>query len=155
GSGELGQVLASHLVKRYGVKHVVLSSRRGAEGPGARELSERLLQEGAQSVQLAACDVSDRHELAKLLGEIDRPLTGVFHLAAVLDDGVVSAQTPERLNTVFGPKLEGALHLDELTRQQDLAAFVMFSSAAGTLGSAGQSNYAAANAGLDALAWQR
>ncbi|HET8935166.1 MAG TPA: beta-ketoacyl synthase N-terminal-like domain-containing protein, partial [Polyangiales bacterium] len=101
--------------------------------------------------------VTDKRQLAAALSEIAaaHPLTGVFHLSAVLDDGLLASQTPERLAQVLEAKLIGALHLDALTRHQDLDAFVLFSSAAGTLGNAGQSTYAAANAGLDALAAQR
>ena len=102
-----------------------------------------------------ACDVSERAEVARLLAGIERELTAVFHLSAVLDDGLLGAQTPARMSAVLGAKLAGALHLDELTRERDLDAFVLFSSAAGTLGNAGQTTYAAANAGLDALAAQR
>ncbi|WP_143079274.1 KR domain-containing protein, partial [Streptomyces monashensis] len=102
-------------------------------------------------------DVGDRAQVAALLSGAERPWTGVFHLAAVLDDGVVEAQSPERLAGVWGPKADGARHLDELSRELglDLAAFVLFSSAAGVLGGAGQSNYAAANVFVDVLAARR
>ena len=82
-------------------------------------------------------------------------MRGVFHVAGALDDGVVTAQTAERIDRVFGAKVDGALHLDELTKHKELAAFVLFSSMAGVLGAAGQSNYAAANTLLDALAHRR
>ncbi|HET8932534.1 MAG TPA: SDR family NAD(P)-dependent oxidoreductase, partial [Polyangiales bacterium] len=154
GTGELGSELARHLVTTYGVKHLVLTSRRGASAPGADEQVQTLEGLGAHSVRLCACDVGEREQVAALLADIPE-LTAVFHLSAALEDGLVETQTPERLRQVFHAKLGGALHLDELTRGRELDAFVLFSSAAGTLGNAGQSTYAAANAGLDALAHQR
>ncbi|KOX01930.1 ketoreductase domain-containing protein, partial [Streptomyces sp. NRRL B-3648] len=85
------------------------------------------------------------------------PLSGVVHTAGVLDDGVIGALTPERLAGVFAPKVGAVAHLDELTRElvPELGAFVVFSSAAGVFGSAGQGNYAAANAYLDAVTQRR
>ncbi|MGX1887860.1 KR domain-containing protein, partial [Streptomyces sp. NPDC055287] len=83
------------------------------------------------------------------------PLTGVVHTAGVLDDGVIETLTPQRLANVLGPKADAARHLDELTRDMELSMFVTFSSMAGTVGGAGQGNYAAANAFLDALVERR
>ena len=156
GAGELGRELARHLVHRHGVRHLLLPSRRGLETPGAPELVAALRALGAETVQVVSCDMSDRESVRSVLSGIpaQRPLTGVFHLAGVLDDGVVPALTGERLEGVLRPKLDGAYHLHELTADQDLAAFVLFSSVAG-LGSPGQANYAAANVFLDALAAER
>ncbi|WP_133169036.1 type I polyketide synthase [Streptomyces sp. DH-12] len=159
GTGELGRALACHLVREHGVRHLVLTSRRGMDAPGAAELVEELTGSGAETVQVLACDVSRREDVALALAaaDADHPWTGVFHLAGVLDDGLLATQDAERLERVWAPKAAGALHLDQLTRQQglDLAAFVLYSSAAGVLGGAGQGNYAAANAFLDALAARR
>ncbi|MFF3291588.1 SDR family NAD(P)-dependent oxidoreductase [Streptomyces sp. NPDC003023] len=157
GTGELGRLVAHHLVGEHGIRHLVLTSRRGPNAPGTGELVRQLKEAGAESVTVAACDVSRRDDVASVLAAVpaDRPLTAVLHLAAVLDDGVVHNQSTERFRRVLEPKVAGALHLHELTEDLDLAAFVLFSSAAGTLGAPGQSNYAAANAFLDALAAHR
>ncbi|WP_424190547.1 SDR family NAD(P)-dependent oxidoreductase [Actinokineospora sp. G85] len=148
GTGSLGGVVARHLVTAHGVRRLVLASRRGLAAEGARDLAAELAGLGAE-VAVAACDVSDRDQVAALLAE--HPVTGVVHLTGVLDDGVIAALTPERLAGVFAPKVDAVRHLDELTRDLDLDAFVVFSSAAALMGSAGQGNYAAANAFLDGL----
>jgi acyl carrier protein len=134
----------------------VLTGRRGNETPGAKDARRELEGLGAH-VTMAAVDVSDGEALAAMLASLPAalPLRGVVHAAGVLDDGVLSEQSAERLARVMAPKVAGAEHLDALTQNADLDFFVLFSSAAGTFGSAGQGPYAAANAFLDALASRR
>jgi thioesterase domain-containing protein/NAD(P)-dependent dehydrogenase (short-subunit alcohol dehydrogenase family)/aryl carrier-like protein len=156
GTGGLGALLARHLVTEHGVRHLLLTSRRGPDAPGATELAAQLTALGAQ-VTIAACDAADRQALADLLAAIpdDHPLTGVVHAAGVMDSGLIGAMTPASLDTVLAPKADAAWHLHELTRDLDLACFALFSSAGGLVLAAGQANYAAANTFLDALAQHR
>ena len=156
GTGTLGGLVARHLAERHGVRRLVLLSRRGGDAPGAAELVAGLAALGAEAV-VERADVADRAALAGVLARIpeDRPLSGVVHTAAVLEDAPVTALEPERLDAVLRAKFEGAVHLHELTEGGAPVPLVLFSSAAGVLGSAGQGGYAAANAALDALAARR
>jgi acyl transferase domain-containing protein/short-subunit dehydrogenase/acyl carrier protein len=153
GTGGLGGLLAKHLVTQHGVRRLVLTSRRGQDAPGAAELLAELAELGA-TAKAVACDAADRDSIAGVLAGIDR-LTGVVHAAGVGDNGLISALTPERINTVLGPKADAAWHLHELTKDRDLQVFALFSSAGGMVLAAGQGNYAAANVFLDALATNR
>ncbi|NEE28490.1 KR domain-containing protein, partial [Streptomyces sp. SID7982] len=106
------------------------------------------------TVTFAACDVSDSDTVKALIA--DHPhLTAVVHTAGVLDDAMLDRLTVDRLDHVLRPSASGAELLDQYTRDLDLDAFVLFSSVVGTLGRAGQANFAAANAHLDAIAEQR
>ncbi|MEU8385444.1 type I polyketide synthase, partial [Streptosporangium sp. NPDC048865] len=156
GTGGLGALFARHVVAERGVRHLLLTSRRGLDAPGAPELRAELIAHGVK-VEIAACDVADRGQVASLLAGIDagHPLTAVIHTAGVLADGTIPSLTPQHLDAVLRPKVDAAWHLHELTRDADLAAFVLFSSLAGVIGAPGQGNYAAANTFLDALARTR
>ena len=156
GTGGLGSLVARHLVVESGVRSLVLVTRRGLDAPGAPELQTELESLGA-SVRVVACDVSDRDAVRGLLEQVptEFPLRGIVHAAGALDDGVIGSLTEERVDRVFAPKVDAAWHLHELTSHLDLSMFVLFSSAAATMGSPGQGNYAAANSFLDALAEYR
>ncbi|WP_329619727.1 type I polyketide synthase [Streptomyces sp. NBC_01255] len=151
-TGALGAVVARHLVHERGARRLVLLSRRGVEAPGAVELAEELEAAGAEVV-FAAVDVADRAALAEVVAAVpaERPLSAVVHTAGVSDDATVEALTPERLDAVLRPKVDAVWNLHELTKDMRLDAFVVYSSLAGLLGTAGQANYAAGNTFLDAL----
>ncbi|MGK4580164.1 SDR family NAD(P)-dependent oxidoreductase [Kitasatospora sp. HPMI-4] len=148
GTGGLGGLLARHLVSEHGVRRLVLAGRRGS-APG---LQAELAGAGAE-VSVVACDVSDRASVAALLAA--HPVDSVIHAAGTVRDGVIGSLTEELLDEVFRAKVDGAWHLHELTAGRELRAFVLFSSLAAVLDGAGQGNYAAANAFLDALAGHR
>ena len=134
----------------------MLIGRRGVTPEATATLDE--LQASGTTVIAKSIDVSDESALRALLNLIRRdgpPLRGVVHSAGVLDDAGLIQQNPGRFARVFAPKVRGGWLLDRLTRCDPLDLFVMFSSVAAVIGSAGQANHSAANAFLDLLAHER
>ncbi|MBL7260320.1 type I polyketide synthase, partial [Paractinoplanes lichenicola] len=156
GTGGVGSLVARHLAGARGVRSLLLASRRGSSAAGVAELVAELESTGAV-VRVADCDVADRDAVAQLLDTLPGayPLTAVVHAAGVLADGTVESLTGESVDHVLGAKVGGAVNLHELTKDRPLSAFIQFSALAGTLGTAGQANYAAANGFLDGLAGAR
>ncbi|WP_157108052.1 beta-ketoacyl reductase, partial [Nocardia amikacinitolerans] len=156
GTGTLGAILARHLVTTHHTRHLLLTSRRGPDHPTAAALIAELADLGATAT-VVACDCADPDAVAQLLRDIptQHPLTAVFHTAAVLHDATLATLTADHLHQVLRPKIDAAWHLHRLTADLPLAAFVLYSSAAGLLGNPGQANYAAANTFLDTLAQYR
>ncbi|MGW3572144.1 SDR family NAD(P)-dependent oxidoreductase, partial [Streptomyces sp. NPDC000941] len=155
GTGGIGGLLARWAVG-HGAGHLVLTSRRGPDAPGAAELAAELRAMGA-SVTIAACDAADRDALRGVLDAIpaEHPLTAVIHAAGVVEHGLIADADPGHLDRLLAPKALAARHLHELTKGHDLSAFVLFSSVSAIWGSGQQGAYAAANAYLDALAEHR
>ncbi|HGM5492299.1 TPA: SDR family NAD(P)-dependent oxidoreductase, partial [Serratia fonticola] len=155
GLGAIAQQIARRLAKA-GAEHLMLTGRRGLDTPGAAKAVAELEQAGTR-VTVVPADIADPQAVRQLLAKVPQalPLRGIIHAAGVLDDGILREQTEEQLANVFAAKVQGAINLDEQTRERDLDFFVLFSSIAGTLGSAGQGGYAAANACLDAIAGNR
>ena len=155
GTGGIGLKLAQFLVDR-GARHLVLASRSGATKETSPVI-HKLTHTGAR-IESRALDIADAQKLTALLDEIKQkmpPLRGIFHAAGVLHDTVISNQNAENFHSVFAAKALGAWNLHKLTGNYALDFFVFFSSLASVTGSSGQSNYAAANAFLDALAHHR
>ncbi|MER6694788.1 SDR family NAD(P)-dependent oxidoreductase, partial [Streptomyces minutiscleroticus] len=149
-TGGLGRLVARHLAEVHRVAELVLVARSGVP----EDLLTDLEAHGVR-VRAEAADVADRSALAGIVDALGDRLTGVVHVAGIVDDGVIEALDDTRWDKVLRPKVDAAWHLHELTAGLDLAAFVLYSSASGVLGGAGQGNYAAGNAFLDGLAAHR
>jgi acyl transferase domain-containing protein/NADPH:quinone reductase-like Zn-dependent oxidoreductase/acyl carrier protein len=154
--GGIGLEVAKWAVAQ-GARHLVLAGRSGAASPLAKRTVEELGNKGV-TVMAASCDVSKEPEVARLMADIAvkmPPLKGIFHAAAVLDDGFLADLNASRIEKVMDPKALGAWYLDRHTRSMALDWFVLFSSVSAWVGNPGQANYVAANAFLDALAQHR
>ncbi|MBB3230180.1 type I polyketide synthase [Halomonas stenophila] len=156
GLGGFGLKTARWLASR-GARHLILVGRSGAASEEAKAGVAALRKEGVR-VEAAACDITDREALARLLAECRErmpPLRGVVHAATVIDDGLIRNLDGERIRRVLSPKIDGARHLDALTRDAPLDFFVLYSSATTLFGNPGQANYVAANHWLEALVASR
>lgn len=152
--GGLGRLIAERLVAN-GARHLVLMGRSGAAG---HEAFVADLSRAGVTPYVAVADVSIREDVERIIDDIKKtmpPLRGVIHAAGVLDDGVITQQSPERFDKIMRPKVQGSWNLHELTLELPLDFFVCFSSVASLIGSPGQSNYAAGNAYMDMLAQVR
>ncbi|MEE3643219.1 MULTISPECIES: type I polyketide synthase [unclassified Brenneria] len=156
GTGALGKTVAKHLAEKHGIRHILLASRTGPDAPGADDVIKDLVGLGV-AVTITACDIADPQAVQALLGAIPltHPLTAIIHAAGTVDTAEIRAMTPEQIDSVLRSKADSAWNLHRLTQHQDLAAFVLYSSAVSLLPQKGQGNYAAANAFLDALAHHR
>jgi len=152
GLGTLGLLVAPWLVER-GAKHLVLVGRSSPSDSAKNKLAE--LTAMGVNVVLAQADVTQFGAIAKVIEDIQPPLAGVIHAAGILEDATIQKLTWSGLTKVMYPKLQGAWHLHQLTKNKPLDFFVLFSSLTSLLGSAGQANYSAANAFLDGLAHYR
>ena len=156
GLGAIGLHTAAYLAQR-GAGDIVLTSRRAPDAQAQQAIDE-ITERYNCRIHIFSADVGDESEVATLLDRIHDelpPLAGVVHLAGVLDDALLSAQSVERFRTTLSPKAFGAYHLDRLTRDDELDFFIVSSSVSSLFGSPGQANYATANALLDGLVARR
>ena len=156
GLGALGLHTAAHLAQ-LGAGDIVLTSRRMPDADAERAIAD-ITERYRCRIHTFAADIGDESQVGELLERIRAelpPLAGVAHLAGVLDDALLSQQSPERFQTTFAPKAFGAYHLHRLTKNDDLEFFIVYSSVSSVLGSPGQANYATANALLDGLVAER
>ncbi|NEP49203.1 MAG: SDR family NAD(P)-dependent oxidoreductase [Moorea sp. SIO3C2] len=155
GLGGLGLLVASWMVSK-GAKHLVLVTRRSPDDTASQKLTE--LEMAGAEVVVEKADVSSLVAMTEVFDRIEqskRPLAGVIHSAGMLSDGLLQNQSWSSFEQVMAPKVKGGWNLHQLSQNQALDFFVLFSSAASLLGSPGQGNHSAANGFLDGLAHYR
>ncbi len=154
GLGGLGRIFAEHIVSRVSGASVVLTGRSSPSAKIEETLSEiKKSSTNGSSVSYLSLDLLDALSVERVVSEIEAsfgPLNGVLHSAGTLNDGLLLTKSERDLESVYEPKVQGLTILDEGTAQQPLDFFVMFSSTTAVFGNAGQSDYAGANAYMDA-----
>ncbi|GAA3897334.1 hypothetical protein GCM10022244_04510 [Streptomyces gulbargensis] len=155
GAGRIGATVARHLAASHRA-NIVLCGRRPADA-AVQETLRALTATGVEAMYHPA-DVGDRRQVRELVTAIRErfgALHGVVHAAGVTRDALAVRKTPAQAAEVLAPKVWGAVHLDEATRDEPLDFLVLFSSVAASTGNLGQADYTFANAFLDAFAEER
>ena len=156
GFGGFGLLVAKWMVEN-GARHLALMGRRGPVTEEAREALAVMEDKGAK-IKVIRGNVSSEEDVIRAFAEIKNsmpPLCGIINAAMVLEDYLLVDLTPERMMKVMDPKIKGAWHLHRQSIKMPLDFFLLFSSLSSVMGMAGQGNYAAANAFLDALSYFR
>ena len=152
GAGGLGLIFAEYLAQKFQAR-LALTGRSALNPEKQARLKE--LEAGGAEVAYFQADISKRDEVTELIAKARsrfQELNGIIHSAGVLRDAFLLKKTPEEMEEVLGPKVYGAMYLDEATQQELLDFFVVFSSVTAVLGNLGQSDYAYANGFLDSFA---
>ncbi|HHF0572900.1 TPA: SDR family NAD(P)-dependent oxidoreductase [Legionella anisa] len=155
GTGGLAKTLIEYLIRR-GAHHIVITSR--SECPADTKDLIDLARKKHVFIKHYQADASNYQQMEHIITEIEQssePLQGVFHLAGIVQDGLLVNLSNEEMQNVLSAKMESALILHQLTKNIPLDLFVLFSSSASVLGARGQANYVAANGFLDGLAYLR
>ncbi len=155
GLGGLGLGVAELLARQYSIRHLALLGRSKPSKTALEAISA--IEKLGTKVSVFSVDVTDKSALSQVLKDaaLEYPLKGIFHLAGILEDGLIANQNEAQFKAAMAPKIQGGWNLHELTKDMNLDLFVLFSSAASIMGSASQGNYAAGNAFLDSLAVYR
>ncbi|MER7991296.1 SDR family NAD(P)-dependent oxidoreductase, partial [Streptomyces noursei] len=155
GAGGLGLLVAEHLAAQART-HLVLVGRSEPDQDVRRRMAA--IEAHGGTVRHLRADVADAESVRELVARVRAEhgaLHGVVHAAGTLRDSFLLKKTAEEFAAVLAPKIAGAVHLDHYTRDEQLDFFVLFSSIAAAFGNLGQTDYAAANAFLDAFAEHR
>ena len=156
GRGGLGQAVAAHLLSTPGAR-VALAGRSLMNTELARELAT-IAEAAGDRIAYFPADVSDPESTRRLVADVRHrfgPVNGVVHAAGVLRDGYLVNKTVADLHAVLAPKVLGAANLDAALADEPLDFFALFSSLTALVGNPGQTDYALANALVEAFAGER
>ncbi|MDQ0059020.1 SDR family NAD(P)-dependent oxidoreductase [Paenibacillus harenae] len=152
GAGGLGLMFADYLARRYKAR-LVLAGRSALHAGMEQKLSD--LRSLGSEVLYVQADVADRQQAERLIEAVKAQfgaLHGIIHSAGIVRDSLIMKKSRHEMAEVLGPKIYGAVNLDEATAAEPLDWFVMFSSLSGVLGNIGQCDYAYGNQFLDEFA---